>query len=260
MMWMLARALPRSCPRSATSTSRSWCSSSTRRTCCSTTRARRSSSRSSRWCAWSARRASASSSSRRARRTCRPTCWASSATACSTRCAPSRRTTRRRCKAAARTFPKTPFYDVEETLTTLGIGEALVTVLGANGVPTPPFVDPDGPARLAHGAADADGAARRCSPRAQVRQYATAVDRESAYEILGQRIATPRRRRRRARPEAPTPTPARPKRPRRARSESAWSEALRSPVARTIANQVTRGLMGALLGKPPRRRRTRPAW
>ncbi len=42
-------------------------------------------------------------------------------------------------KAAARTFPKTSFYDVEETLTTLGIGEALITVLGANGAPTPPF-------------------------------------------------------------------------------------------------------------------------
>ena len=42
-------------------------------------------------------------------------------------------------KAAARTFPKTPFYDVEETLTTLGIGEAFVTVLSPQGVPTPPF-------------------------------------------------------------------------------------------------------------------------
>jgi DNA helicase HerA-like ATPase len=28
-------------------------------------------------------------------------------------------------KAAARTFPKTDFYDIKETLTTLGIGEAL---------------------------------------------------------------------------------------------------------------------------------------
>ena len=35
----------RRCPRSATSTSRSWCSSSTRRTCCSTTRRRRWSSK-----------------------------------------------------------------------------------------------------------------------------------------------------------------------------------------------------------------------
>src|SRR5262245_417257 len=42
-------------------------------------------------------------------------------------------------RAAARTFPKTTHYDVEETLTTLGIGEALVTVLRPNGAPTPPF-------------------------------------------------------------------------------------------------------------------------
>ncbi len=43
-------------------------------------------------------------------------------------------------RAAARTFPKTPYYDIQQTLTTLGIGEALVTVLRENGVPTPPFV------------------------------------------------------------------------------------------------------------------------
>ena len=42
-------------------------------------------------------------------------------------------------RAAARTFPRTEFYDVAETLTTLGIGEALVTVLGSDGAPTPPF-------------------------------------------------------------------------------------------------------------------------
>jgi DNA helicase HerA-like ATPase len=40
-------------------------------------------------------------------------------------------------RKAARTFPMTDFYDVEETLTTLGTGEAFVTVLSAKGVPTP---------------------------------------------------------------------------------------------------------------------------
>jgi DNA helicase HerA-like ATPase len=45
------RSCSSSCPKSATSTSRSWCSSSTRRTCCSTMRPRRCSRRSSRWCA-----------------------------------------------------------------------------------------------------------------------------------------------------------------------------------------------------------------
>src|SRR5581483_3454567 len=38
---------------------------------------------------------------------------------------------------AARTFPTTTFYDVEKLLTSLGIGEAAVTVLAPNGAPTP---------------------------------------------------------------------------------------------------------------------------
>ena len=42
-------------------------------------------------------------------------------------------------RSAARTYPKTEFYDVEATLTSLGIGEAFVTVLTSKGVPTPPF-------------------------------------------------------------------------------------------------------------------------
>jgi DNA helicase HerA-like ATPase len=39
-------------------------------------------------------------------------------------------------RKAARTFPVTEFYDVEKTLTSLGTGEALVTVLSPDGVPT----------------------------------------------------------------------------------------------------------------------------
>ena len=40
-------------------------------------------------------------------------------------------------RKTARTFPMTDFYDVEKTITSLGIGEALVTVLSPRGVPTP---------------------------------------------------------------------------------------------------------------------------
>jgi DNA helicase HerA-like ATPase len=40
-------------------------------------------------------------------------------------------------RKAARTFPMTDFYDVETTLTSLGTGEALVTVLSPKGIPTP---------------------------------------------------------------------------------------------------------------------------
>ena len=128
-----------------------------------------------------------------------------------------------------------------ETLTTLGIGEALVTVLGSSGAPTPPFatrlippasrMGPLGPAELA---------ARLSTP--QVRRYAEAVDRESAEEKLA-------RRRQEAEPEAPA------RGGRAARDDSSFSQILNSPLARTVAGAVTRGLMGAILGPARRRRR-----
>src|SRR5687767_15388201 len=40
-------------------------------------------------------------------------------------------------KATVRTFPKTELYDLQETLTSLGIGEAIVTGHDPRGVPTP---------------------------------------------------------------------------------------------------------------------------
>ncbi|BCO35237.1 hypothetical protein MHEC_16700 [Mycobacterium heckeshornense] len=36
-----------------------------------------------------------------------------------------------------RTYPKTEVYDLESALTSLGIGEAIVTVLSEKGAPTP---------------------------------------------------------------------------------------------------------------------------
>jgi len=157
-------------------------------------------------------------------------------------------------RAASRTFPKTPFYDVQATLTTLGIGEALVTVLGDNGAPSPPFVARIAPPASRMGPLTPAEIAPLLQTE-QVRRYAAAVDRESAYEILGARLEPGEA------PAAPTaPAPAPKPAPPAKKTESSWTEALRSPVARTIANQVTRGLMGALLGPPPRRRRTRSAW
>ena len=38
-------------------------------------------------------------------------------------------------KAAASTYPTSDFYDVEELLTQMGIGEAAVTILSEDGVP-----------------------------------------------------------------------------------------------------------------------------
>src|SRR3954451_23834802 len=86
-------------------------------------------------------------------------------------------------RKTARTFPITEFYDVEKTITSLGIGEAIVTVLSPSGVPTPlaatRLLPPD--SRMAP-LTDTERAAAIAASTFQAK-YATAVDRESAHEI-----------------------------------------------------------------------------
>jgi len=168
-------------------------------------------------------------------------------------------------RAAARTFPKTPYYDVEETLTTLGIGEAFVTVLTPRGVPTPPFATrliP--PASKMSPLPEAELMQRNASSE-QVREYAKPVDRESARELLAARVAPSTNSKdgtvldmpAYVPPGIPAPAPA----SRRAVKEPAgrMEQIMKSPVARTVAGAITRGLMGALLGTP-RRRSSRRRW
>ena len=163
-------------------------------------------------------------------------------------------------RAAARTFPKTSFYDVEETLTTLGIGEALVTVLGPSGAPTPPFVSRMVPPASRMGPLTDDEMKQRLAQSAQVREYAQAIDRQSAREMLAERSAVKQAAEQEAEraqvEDADVAAPA-PARRGRAAAEppSAFEQILRSPVTRTVVGAVTRGLMGALLGSTTRRRR-----
>ena len=165
-------------------------------------------------------------------------------------------------RAAARTFPKTTFYDIEETLTTLGIGEALVTVLTPKGVPTQPFATRLIPPASTMGSLpDFDAAVARS---AQVKGYAQAIDRESAREKLAARVnpASMPQQETSARDSGVSgapPVPASPAARRGKESAGAFEQIMKSPVARTVAGAITRGLMGALLGSP-RRRSTRSRW
>lgn len=90
-------------------------------------------------------------------------------------------------KAAARTYPKGS-YDLEELLTRLGTGEAVVTVLSENGAPTPvAWTRMRAPQSLMSpaSAATVDGVISASPLNAK---YAEAVDRESAYELLRARM------------------------------------------------------------------------
>jgi DNA helicase HerA-like ATPase len=94
-------------------------------------------------------------------------------------------------KATVSTFPVTRFYDLEETLTSLAIGEAVVSVLGENGSPAPVVACRMLPplSRMAP-LSDAElSAALSASPL--VARLAQSVDRESAREMLAGRMHGP---------------------------------------------------------------------
>jgi len=160
-------------------------------------------------------------------------------------------------RSAARTYPKTPFYDIEQTLSSLGIGEALVTVLGSSGVPTPPFATRMIPPSSRMGPLTDAELQQRLASSEQVREYAQTVDRESAREILAERVA--------AAVESEAPPERTPAAGDVARGErttrqppGTFEQILKSPVARSVANTVARGLLGALLGSMGVRRRRAP--
>ncbi|MGW9117550.1 helicase HerA-like domain-containing protein [Streptomyces sp. NPDC055663] len=86
-------------------------------------------------------------------------------------------------RSTARTFPRSP-YDLEELLTRLGTGEAVITVLSENGAPTPVAATRLRAPRSLMGpwpAAELEAAVKGSS---LCGRYAQAVDRESAYEKL----------------------------------------------------------------------------
>src|SRR5687768_594258 len=92
-------------------------------------------------------------------------------------------------RAAAQTFPTTEFYDVEDELTRLGIGEALITALDPKGRPLPTVRTLLRPpmslmAQVEPAVLDAVAAA---SPIAGT--YAVDTDPESAKELLAARLA-----------------------------------------------------------------------
>ncbi len=147
-------------------------------------------------------------------------------------------------RAAARTFPRTPWYDVEELLTTVGTGQAVVTVLTRKGIPTPPVATHLLAPAASMQPLPEDEFARRLAVSQQVRHYATAVDRESAREVLERRV-----REAAARAEEPIGVEARrPTRSRRAPkpTPTGLERILKSRTASNMGSQLVRSVMGLL--------------
>jgi hypothetical protein len=95
-------------------------------------------------------------------------------------------------RKTVRTFPTTDFYDVAKMLTSLGIGEAAVTVLSPRGIPTPlaatRLVAPDSSMEPIP---DAEFQRLVAASTLQAK-YGADVDRDSAHERIQARLAAAR--------------------------------------------------------------------
>ena len=95
---------------------------------------------------------------------------------------------RKAIKLTAENYPISEYYDTDEVLTSLGIGEALVSVLNEKGIPTP----------LARTMLRAPMSRMDVLTKAELdeiiessalsKKYNEEIDRESAYEILNKKI------------------------------------------------------------------------
>ena len=120
-------------------------------------------------------------------------------------------------KATVSTFPRSTLFDLGELLPSMGIGEAVVTVLSDNGAPTPVAWTRLRPpsSRMAQLHPEQQKAMVAASPL--LAEYGTPVDRDSAYERLLAKVAPPQ-------PSEPEPRAAEPPRDEQSRDEQSRDE------------------------------------
>lgn len=153
-----------------------------------------------------------------------------------------------------RTYPKTDVYDLESALTSLGIGEAVVTVLSEKGAPTPvAWTRMRVPRSLmASIGTDAITAAAKASPLqakygqtvqqpAQPQAAPPAPQAPSDYPPVPADAVPP-----------PMPAPAEPAEP---KGPAVWEDVLANPTVKSGINTAIREAVKAIFGSGGRRRK-----
>lgn len=157
---------------------------------------------------------------------------------------------RKAIKLAAQNFPIAEYYDIEQLLTQLGIGEALVTALNEKGIPTP-LVHTMLRAPQSRMDVLTQGEIKDILSRSRlIRKYNEKVDRDSAYEILQEKIERANEEEKQAELKAQREKAARVSRRSRGAQKTVLEQILSSSasrqVGRTVARELTRGLLSVL--------------
>jgi DNA helicase HerA-like ATPase len=159
---------------------------------------------------------------------------------------------------AVRTYPKTKDYDLAEALQQLGTGEAVITVLSERGAPTPVAWARMRAPRSLMAQIDATAQQQAITGSPLQAKYGQGIDRESAYEKLAARLATPPAAQAPAAPPQTPQAPPAPKPPAEHKQAphkdkpSAVESVLKSSAFKSFARsaatvlgrEITRGIFG----------------
>ncbi|HJV08165.1 MAG TPA: helicase HerA-like domain-containing protein [Acidimicrobiales bacterium] len=148
-------------------------------------------------------------------------------------------------KAAVTTYPNTDDYDLEEDLTQLGTGEAMVTILSERGAPTPVAWTRLRPPRSLMAAIEPEAVDRAAKDSSLWSKYAEEVDRESAREKLAARMDAAAEAAAEPQPEPQAPAP-KPEKKSKKKDDNVVLGYLKSREGRSMINTVTRGVFGLL--------------
>ncbi|MCH5677682.1 helicase HerA-like domain-containing protein [Streptomyces gilvus] len=152
-------------------------------------------------------------------------------------------------KATVKTFPNSA-YDLEELLTGLGTGEAVVTVLSEKGAPTPVAATRLRAPESLMGPVDTGALGRAVRSSRLYGRYAQAVDRESAYEKLTSDKPAGAKGPDEMREAARTPKP----KPQPSMVEQVVGSGMFKSLARSVGTQIGREITRSLFGTARRRR------
>ena len=95
---------------------------------------------------------------------------------------------RKAIKLTAENYPLSDYYKTDEIITTMGIGEALVTALNEKGIPTPLAATMLRTPASRMDILTSDEIALLNRSSVLVSKYGQTIDRESAYEILSRKV------------------------------------------------------------------------
>lgn len=143
-----------------------------------------------------------------------------------------------------KTFPRSGFYEMEQQFTQLGTGQAFITVLNEKGIPTETVVTHLAPPASVMGPLSSSDYEDTLKRSDMFEKYAKAVDPQSAFEILGDRMQ-----------QHEEDEPVRKTTSRGRKEKSTFEEVMGSPVAKQVGREIVRGVFGMLFGTTTRRRR-----